>query len=360
MVKLKHISLLLSLVLVFSVFVMGCEESEEPAEDSEEEVYQVQLIGGRPDDPWNVLSHALGQFINTQSDNLEAEVIPSAGIGDNTRTAKETAEDRESSIVVTMIPGHEVWGEAEDYYPRKVASLSFLNDVWVTYDEDIETIEDFEGKNIALPRDVELSYTWIFDNWLQAAGVEDYELMHGGIGARSSALMDGAVDIATIPMDFYFPDKYEMSSNMMELEGRDDIHLPNQGNVEQNLEWIEEAGQMEPFEDEYELPNLGMTMPPDAFDEGLPEEELVYIATPVYWAAGEEVPDDVIYEVTRIIHENIQDGQFEPHHAHAEGLTEEHMTTSFWTDEEEREEQYHPGALEYYEDQGMELQSHFD
>ncbi|GEM_PF-1138391 len=366
--------LILSLCLLIIGFlglgIVGCQPQPEPVEEPEppEEVEPVEepeirepfhlgITAGRPGDMWYVLSHGLATYINERSEWLTAEVIATAGVADNTRLLVGDVEGRATHLNATMIPGVSVWGEGE-YYPLKIAMLAMLNEVWVTLDSNIVTLDDFEGTNVVLARDVPLGYGWIYDNWLKAAGVENYSLLHGGIDARLDALRDGAADVGMLPFDFYFPDEYTLSSSFMELSARGTLYYPNQGNIDENLALVAEACEMDPFIDEHKLPPLGMVAPAEAFGP-TQTEPVVFVATPIYWSAGIEVPDDVVYEVTRIIYEAAGNEDFVPYHAMGRGITEDFVIRSFWETEEERLANYHPGALKYYDDIGITLK-HFN
>ncbi|WP_153304225.1 hypothetical protein [Desulfovermiculus halophilus] len=302
---------------------------------------------------WFVVSHALSKFINDRSDWLSAEVVATAGVTDNTRSLLESEEKMASTVNVTMLPGADIWGAEHDYYPKMIASLTMLSEVWVTLDPSIKTMEDFSGKTVVIPRDVPFGYKFIYQNWVNQYA-EDVKFMHGGINSRLTALRDGAADVGTLPIDYYYPDTYAKSSGLIELSARGDLYFPNQGKVEENLHAVAQACVTDPFVGEYKLPPLGMVMPPEVLD-GQPEKNLVFVSCPIYWSAGEQMPDDVVCEITKVIYEAAQDKDFAPYHAIGKGITADFVVTSFWKTDEEREENYHPGALKYYRDNNIQL-----
>lgn len=344
--------LVLSLLLTFSV--SGCRTGT--TDQAPREKFHLGITAGRPGDTWFVLSHALATLINERSDWVTAEVVATGGIADNTRLLVGDKAMQGSHLNATMIPGASVWGGGE-YYPLKVASLCFLDDVWVTLDPNIKTFADFEGKTIVLPRDGAYFYTWIFDNWLKVAGVKNYRLLHGGIGARLDALRDGAAHVGVLPIDLYWPNEYALSSSLLELSARGTLYFPNQGTVERNLAQITAACIIDPWLGEHTLPALGMVAPAGVLGR-THTEPLVYVSTPVYWSAGIEVPEDVIYEVTRILYEAASKKEFAPYHAVGKGITVDFIARSFWKTDAERRANYHPGALKFYDEAGVALK-HF-
>lgn len=350
-----------ALILLLVVMAgAGCQSQAPPetgsGEQSEKlEKQHIGITAGRPGDMWYVLSHALATFINERSDWLTAEVVATAGVTDNTRLLMGEQELRSNHLNVTMHPGATVWGEGE-YMPLQIGMLGMLNETWVTLDPNIKTIKDFENKTVVLPRDAPYSYAWLFRNWIEQAGVKNVKLMHGGISARLTALRDGAAQVGVLPFDFYFPDEYALSASLMELGARGTLYFPNQGDISANLEQAANASRLDPFVDGKEQPPMSMVAPAGALD-ATQTEDMVYIGTPVFWSAGGEVPEDVVYEVTRILYEAAQNGDFAPYHSMGKGITPEFLTMSFWQSEEERKQYYHPGALRFYEEAGLELKA---
>ncbi len=329
----------------------GPSEPGEPAKDP----FHVSFTAGRPGDPWYVLSHALATFINDRSDWLTAEVVATAGITDNTRLLMDDPAMRANHVNATMLPGANIWGEGV-YFPLQIGMVAMLNDTWVTLDPDIKTLADFSGKTIVLPRDVPDGYTWIFRNWLDLAGVTDYRLMHGGIDARLTALRDGAAEVGLLPFDFYYPNTYTLSASMMELSSRGTLYFPNMGNIAENRRLIAEACETDPFTGDKVLPPLAAVVPANSFGPEQNEDQS-FVSTPVYWSAGVEMPEDVVYEITRILWEAAEGGEFIPYHAMGQGLTTEFITMSFWADETERLANFHPGALKFYNEKGVTLKT---
>lgn len=358
--KKKALIIFLCLLLVMTT-LSGCgaePEKQTPADNSngeKKEPYHVSFAAGRPGDTWYALSHALATFINERSDWLTADVVATAGVTDNTRLVMGDDKLKANHVNVTMLPGATVWGEGQ-YMPLQIGMLCMLNETFVTLDPKIKTLADMSGKTITIPRDVPYGYAFIFRNMLDLAGAKNYKLIHGGTGDRLTALQDGAAAVGTLPFDFYYPNEYALSSQLMELSARGTLYYPNQGNIEENLDIIAKACVADPFVGEAALPPLGVVAPAGSIDK-TQTEDMAYVTTPVYWSAGKEMPEDVVYEITRILYEAAKNGDFIPYHAMGKGITPEFLPMSFWEDEKEREAMFHPGALKFYKEVGAELKT---
>ncbi|MDX9871425.1 MAG: TAXI family TRAP transporter solute-binding subunit [Clostridia bacterium] len=353
----KSLVVFLCLALLLGTLA-GCSGQEKPAPSGDgpkKDPYHITFTAGRPGDTWYVLSHALSTFINERSDWVTADVQTTAGVTDNTRAIMGDEKLFGTTVNVTMLPGATVWGEGK-YMPLQIGMLCMLNETFVTLNPNIKTIADMSGKTISVPRDVPDGYSWIFRNMLDLGGAKNYKLLHGGTGDRLSALQDGAAEVGVLPFDFYYPNTYAQSSQLMEFSARGTLYYPNQGNIAQNIDIITQACITDPFVGEGALPPLGMVAPPKAMGE-TQTDEMAFVSTPVYWSAGKEMPEDVVYEITRILYETAEKGEFEPFHSMGKGITPEFLTMSFWDDPAEREAMFHPGALKFYKEKGLELKT---
>ncbi|MBO4335372.1 MAG: ABC transporter substrate-binding protein [Desulfovibrio sp.] len=340
-------------VLVMTFLAFGLVSTSSMAAPAKKE--KITFAAGRPDDAWFALSHGLAKMINERSEWLEAEVIATAGIGDATRLAQRDPEKRKNHIVITMTPGMELWATPE-YTTKKVGSMGMLSTALVTLNPEIKTWADLKGKTIALPRKVKQSYTHIYIDMLRQAGILDsVQLQHGGTSACLTALRDGAADAGAIMISFIFPDSASPGPFLEQLQTRGPVYFIEQGNIEKNIAMMTEAGKQKEFEGAT-VPPLAMVAAPSSF--GPTQTQPVVIMTPpVFWAAGTQVPDEIIYEVTRIMYEAAEKGEFGQYHVIGKGMTPEFIVTSFWPTEEECRKNYHPGALKYFDERGIRLRS---
>ncbi|MDI6752839.1 MAG: TAXI family TRAP transporter solute-binding subunit [Thermodesulfobacteriota bacterium] len=338
-----------------SFLVLWASFSMDPTAVAAKEKKSITIAAGRPGDVWYVLSHALATFINERSDKLKADVVTTAGVTDNTRLIMGKTEFRATHINVTMIPGHNVWGKGE-YFPLKIGSLVHLASVWITFDPKIKTFTDLKGKAVAVPRKVEKGYTWIFVDQLKQAGVwESVKPMHGGLSALVTALRDGAAHAGVMMFDFVYPNEFRLGSYLEELKARATLHFIQQGNVDANIAMIAKACRSEEFA-ALNLPTLALVVPAKAMGP-TQTEAMAVVSCPVYWSAGKEMPNDVVYEITKILYEAAKKGEFAPYHTMGKGVTPDFLTTSFWETEKLCQDNFHPGALKFYDDVKIRLKS---
>jgi len=315
----------------------------------------ITIAAGRPGDVWNVLSHALAKFINDRSEKLKATVIATAGVADNTRLIMGKKEFRATHINVTQIPAHSFWGKGE-YLPLKIGSLVHLASVWVTLDPNLKSFSDLKGKSVALPRKVEKGYAWIFADLLKQTGTWDsIKPMHGGLKALLTALQDGACQAGVMMFDYIYPDEFRLGSSLEELQARGKLYFLQQGNVEANIKMIAKACRSKEYEN-LDLPTLALVVPAKALGP-TQNEPMAVVSTPIFWSAGKEMPSEDVYEISKIIYEASKKGEFTPYHLMGKGITPEFLTTSFWDTEKQARENYHPGAVKFYDEVKLRLKS---
>jgi TRAP-type uncharacterized transport system substrate-binding protein len=347
---------LIGLLVLFVVFT-AINFSDKAIAAGKKETY-ITFASGRPGDAWNVLSHALATFINKRSEWLRADVVATAGVSDDTRMVVSKKKKRADHILVNMIPGWRYLGKGE-YHSLKIGTLLHLSSVWVTLDPKIKTLADLKGKSVTLPRKVPKSYAWIFADLLKQEGVWDTVTpLHGGLGSGLTALRDGAGHAGVQMYNFTYPDTFMLGSKLVELQTRGTLYFLQQGNVKTNINAIAKACRTKDFAGQ-NLPTLASVVPANSLGKNQ-TQDMAVVTCPIFWACSKDVSDDIVYEVTRILYEAAKAGDFASYHAMGKGITPEFLVSSFWSTEKECRENYHPGALKYYDEMGVRLKSFGD
>lgn len=346
----KYLFVLASLMAMLASIVMV-----NAALAAKEGKTQIYIVAARPGDPWNILSHALAGFINQRSTWLKADVLATAGVSDDTRLLVGDPQKRKNSIIVGMLPGWRTLGKGV-YVPYKIGTILEMPSVWVTLSNKIKNLSDLKDKVVAMPRHISGTYGFIFtDLFKQLEILNTIRPRYGGLGATLLALQDGAATAGTMVFNYVYPDHYSLGSKMMELQARGPLHYLQQGNVKANSAAIAKACHSDFFKDQ-DLPNLSMVIPPHALGK-TQEKAMAVVTVPIFWAASKDVPDKIIYEVTRILYEAAKNHDFDSFHATGKGITPNFLVTSFWDTEKEARNNYHPGALKFYDQVGLKMKS---
>ena len=150
------------------------------------------ILGGRLGDPWFVLSQALANFVNKQSDWLRLEVVATPGASAGAEIARK---DYEKYIFISPFYGMKFNPKDKrlDYYDKeRIIGLCSANvHIWITYDKDLKACEDIAGKRVLIGRPGG-ARTVMEQKILEECGVVGkVRLMHGGFGAGRNALRDG-------------------------------------------------------------------------------------------------------------------------------------------------------------------------
>lgn len=340
-------------LIVITAMALGMSMVAAGPAFAEKKITKISIAAGRPGDPWNVISHALAGFINKRSEWLRATVVATAGVSDDTRMVVSKKKKRSNHILVNMVPGWRYLGKGE-YKALKIGSLLHLSSVWVTLDPKLKTLADLKDKTITLPRKVPKTYAWIFADLLKQAGVwKTVTPLHGGLGAGLVALRDGAANAGVQMFNYIYPSTYQLGSKLEELQTRGQLNFLQQGDVKANIEAIAKACRTKDFEGQ-NLPTLASVVPAGSLSKNQ-TEDMAVVTCPIFWACSTDVSNEIVYEFTRILYGAAKAGDFANYHAIGKGITPEFLVSSFWDTEKEARENYHPGALKFYDEVGAKM-----
>jgi len=289
-----------------------------------------------------VMGTALEEVSKKNHEWLRINATETPGFIFNLRTISEKPETRENTIIGTgagvvglATTGHQPFKKKYDDTPLLIANY-YIGAYWLaTINPDIKTVDDLEGKKIALGRAAQI-------NWaVQTAAVveEGYgladkvDIQYVGTEDAIAALLDGNVDAAIVG-GYYDPlnENITLSPQTTEFmaSGRN-ITFLSMG--EEQIEKTVESG----------VNMLSLHIEKNSIQDI--DYDLNVIADTVSWAASPDFPEDLAYETTKLIINNIN--AFAKFHALGKLMSPKGLVYG-WD-----EGDIHPGALKAYKEAGI-------
>ena len=338
MKKLYHVII----CLVALSFVLGTGNLELAISAQEKPITKINIAGGRVGDPWYILSEALANFLNKKSNWLRATVVATPGL----TGVFELVYKNPKSYMGPVDPTNFVhmqrdpYGKAHNYYNKMRfisvgASMTWL---WVTYDKNIKTPQDFIGKKVNVGRKA-AARTFDEIAVLQAWGILDkVKLIEGGYGGAARNLKDGLADIACIIFDHIYPTTFSKGAFITELETKGPIYYIGMDPV--MIDKIREEG-----------PGgiIAAKVPPKSLDPETQPNELWAGGFPTFFGADERMDPDIVYELTRVIYESA--GEFAKWHPQGQHMTKEFIPAVL------NVKYIHPGAKKYYDQNNIKIRN---
>jgi TRAP transporter TAXI family solute receptor len=290
----------------------------------------------------------LGEVINKYSPWLRSTVYETPGGVYGVKQLTNDPSSRENTIIYLTFASTTLAKQGlppfETPYDgvRAISMAQRVAHSWVTLDPDIKGGRDFAGKRIGMPGagssaniepEMIMEYGW---------GVKDKaKLEYLGWSESIQALRDGMVDVAIANPIYVGDDKVSPNPALDELVSlRSDYHF-----VPIPKEDIATAREKSGY------PLYSAELPPGAIAAAQTEPLPVGLLMNG-WACAKELPDDIVYEIDSLIYEHYED--FWPKHASLKGLKPELMANLTDT-----ESDYHPGAVKFFNDHGLEIGSMF-
>jgi TRAP transporter TAXI family solute receptor len=294
-------------------------------------------------DPAYVLGEGLAYYINQDSEWLKATALATPGL-----TADQQLAQKEPEKYIALAAST-AWAPAAqleqwNYYDqfRWIGLVMPYTYVWVTYDQDIKTMQDFAGKRVNIKRKGAEDTPGV-EEILKRAGVWDKlgAVEYGGFGGNMNNLKDGLVDVAILFPDHVLPGSFRKGALIENVETKGPIYY-----ISMPADVMEDMG-AQPFSEATGF--IKGTIFPGALGSTQPEA-IIGAITPIFIGADERMPDDVVSEVTRIIWERA--GQFGTWHPMGQNMTKELLATYMYS-----ADLMHPGSVRFYEEEGVELRN---
>ncbi len=352
--------LLVSMFLLSSVFA-GCGQkpvsestttaapagttAKQTEEDTKEhEPYEVDIYSFSTGTFTYTVGMALAEIINEQSTWLKANSVESPGSTPNELMMYDNPDMRKSTLYYGI--GLEAWRgtgafEGKQNTRSKLAfSIGLVLNGLLTADPNIKTLDDLVGKTVALRSPVaSINAYWkaMFDLTTPGVKFENLtfnECVEANLSGRIGGWFCGAFSVAA--------DLKQWRGNPATTEFLARTSTVNFINLDRDADIAVRTEKGGPFEDFY---TSVFPVPPQALDPRQTEAWDI-AGCNVCFLADQDMPEDVVYEIARIMGENRQ--KLMEYHPQCEFITPETMAIYTYPQE------FHPGSLRYFEEKGVE------
>ena len=319
---------------MFFTFVLG----PMAASAAEKEITRKMILGGRLGDPYFVLSQALANFVNKQSDWLRLDVVATPGASAG---AEMASKDYDKYIFISPFYGmkfNPTEKRVNFYDKERIIGLCSANlHLWITFDQNIKTGKDLEGKKVFIGRPGG-ARTIIENMVLKEHGVFDkVKLLHGGFEGGVTALRDGLADVTVTAPDYILPSTFKKGQFIEDLETRKPVYYPH----------------ITPKPLQLKLGMIPVRIHAGALDKKTQPEDVYAAMDPIFWCADARMDDAVVREVARILYKNTE--EFATWHAQGGSITKDSVCTYVIGPQ-----QMHPAATKFYQEQGAKVKPLLD
>lgn len=329
--------LMLLVTMAFGAALLPAAESEKGAKTKRE----VGLLGARPGTGSYGFSQALTALVDRHSQWLTIHLRTASGATEHLRIMTEEPKERAANLFTSELLTF-LWArEGIEYFKqsykgaRAIALFSNATLVLSTYDANIKGKDGFVGKRImAYPKFFSSGrFVDVIFNDVWKIG-DKVTLSHGFPAAGIRALGDGTVDAAQVDVDGMPGGPWKPGEELSQLQ----VLKPGLYFVGFSDADFEAASKV------LKIPLPAEVISPGSYGANQ-TEPIRGIDAALFWAADEEMDVDVVYEVTKIIYEHID----ELNASYPSSL----MTRKQMAALRLPKDLFHPGALKFYEEVGV-------
>lgn len=298
-----------------------------------------------------VLTHATTELINKNSPWLRATFVETTGITENLRIlAEEPARRKSFAHYAEVFTIHQAaLGDKPFRKPYKtnriIARMVTNLTVIVTLNPNIKTIKDLVGKRLSVgPKGISIywhAYRILNDGY----GVwDDIKTEYLGFTQGKNALINGLIDASIqgngVARSGPTPDKPKLvipAPAGKELRERKKPFIVSY-----------DRAVIDRVRKETGYPLYYVELPPGTWGkhQTKPVGGELSVMT---WSCDLEMPDEVVYEITRIIYENA--AKFKDYHAAGRSINKAELANIAGTTEKD----FHPGAVKFYKEHGVKI-----
>lgn len=342
MKKSKGLCLTIScLVFTGLVFLGSITDAKDPSPPPKP--YNIQIMTFRVGSSTYVMGVALADLINKNSTWLRATAVETPGVETNAKILALEPEKRKNTLVWTsqttvwMLENLEIQGVKFRYDTLKPVSLFGLSgNSFVTLDPKLRTVKDLKGKRVALAPKGIWGMSTFHAIMFEKMGIKaNFKYM--GLEAAVSALEDGLVDAAVAGVIMEKPGKFSPTPALQGLVATKSPYFVSYDAAE--------AGEI--FK-KWGAPMVTSVIPPKQMGP-TQTEPWVVAGLGLLWGADVQMPPEVVYEICRVIYENV--GKFAEYHVTGAAVTKETMAFVETTDRSK----VHPGAMKFYDEKRLKI-----
>lgn len=302
--KKKLLSVLLAVSMIGTVFTGQIAFAEEGnsesgwTSDPNHEKYEIEIYTNAQGGATYVLGVAFADLINKYSTWLTATAMESPG-PDQTASMLLTDEEYQKHVMGYMIGIDAILGEppfsGPNYDLRAMIGYGLVSNTFLTLDENIKTLQDLEGKIVALRTKPNVPAVDIPTKMFEILDIHpNFEYL--SFGDSATALADGKVDaILSGGMALNAEaTKWTQMAALAEVYARNDVYY-----VSMDEEALYEAKDALSHS---LLPGV-MTLAPGTYDPKF-DDEVTIMADYLCWYVHKDFPEDVQEEILNIYYEH--------------------------------------------------------
>ncbi len=327
-------SICLVLVLAVLPFVGACAAPPPPEE------FKIDILTSKTGGAGYVMSFALADIINKTHPWLQLRGIETTGIAENVKTMAAEAERRPNTVIFANAGAVHQSKVADPPYDvpydtlRAIALFNPARLFWVTLDSNLKTPRDLVGKKVGLfPSGSPSNIQWqAMAQYGFGVDPEDIDWVYTPLGPGMDSLADGRMD-ATWALASPAP----LNTPVFPLEklmAVRDVYF---------VGFSEDGAKASRENTGY--PTYVARVPAGTYTPG--QLELFAHIQLLSWWADVEMDDDIVYEITKAIYENVD--KFADYHALGKTMTQTSIA------EIGAEKTFHPGAVKFYKEKGIKI-----
>jgi TRAP transporter TAXI family solute receptor len=282
----------------------------------------------------------LADLIKKHSPWINATAVETKGTIANARTLAEEPDKRKNTLILNSLSVQDLAVNAKPpfkapYRGLRAISLAYrVVGCFCTLDPNIKTGQDFIGKRVGIGKKGSTSALW--PETILRYGWEVWDKLKAvqylGYRGAYDALRQGTLDVALF--NNVLPGiSAPVSKEFMES-------VPMYYVVPVPPETVHRARK-----------NSGLPMYPGFMPaQRVNKNQTAYngFSFTIGWWADKDLPDEIAYEVCRVIYENLED--FYRYHIGIKGITHETMALPAGS-----EKDFHPGAVKFYKEKGVKI-----